>query len=453
MVLNPVNATIPFTPREDVPSASASKSTLVSQMDTDQRSLFYFAVFDGHGGSNTADYLTANLDRHIEECTPDIIPGVVRSLRQLGGYFRNFYPSYLKPYLTRNFDQLLSATKSSQLDDQPFNKSKESLVRSMNFSPHLNTVEEQDENAASFKAQVAKQTGEETTEQKHFKWLRRKQLTNDISCTHHHAPFESPTMARTKAGLTSSASATGGDNPKQPPIPLPPELADDNHPLPPMTLEQRLYLAFLQCDTELIQNKFRDGSTASVVLLQSKGAFWETDADLELVLGHVGDTRVLLCEAPHGQCVQLSTDHHPDATTETDRIRRLSGYVTQDSFGENMFLGRLANTRSFGDVALKPFGVSAEPEVVRRTLKATQAAFLVLISDGISSVMSNQEIVDCVKLESDPTQAATNVLNLAEQLGAEDNCTVLVVRLPAWGTPMPDLSRELREYRWQSEAL
>ncbi|KAF9968730.1 hypothetical protein BGZ73_009157 [Actinomortierella ambigua] len=219
-----------------------------------------------------------------------------------------------------------------------------------------------------------------------------------------------------------------------------------------MSLEQRLSLAFLRCDSELIQKKYRDGSTASVVLLQSKGAFWEAEEDLELVMGHVGDTRVLLCEAPHGECTQLSTDHHPDAIVETERIRKLSGYVTQDSFGENMFLGRLANTRSLGDIALKPFGVSAEPEITRRTLKASQAAFLVLVSDGISSVMSNQEIVDCIKLEQDPTQAAAYLLNLAEQLGAEDNCTVLVVRLPAWGTPMPDLSKDLREHRWQSEA-
>ncbi|ORZ05730.1 phosphatase 2C-like domain-containing protein [Lobosporangium transversale] len=219
-----------------------------------------------------------------------------------------------------------------------------------------------------------------------------------------------------------------------------------------MTLEQRLCLSFLQCDTELIRDKYGDGSTASVVIVQSKGAFWEAKDDLDLILAHVGDTRVLLCEAPRGESIQLTTDHHPDAVMEVERIRKMAAYVSADSFGENMFLGQLANTRALGDIAMKPFGVSAEPELIRRTVKANEAAFLVLISDGISSVMSNQEVVDCVKLESNPTQAAANVLNLAEQLGAEDNCTVMVVKLPAWGTKMPDLSKELREYRWQSEA-
>ena len=104
----------------------------------------------------------------------------------------------------------------------------------------------------------------------------------------------------------------------------------------------------------------------------------------------------------------------------------MAAYISADSFGENMFLGQVANTRALGDVVMKAFGVSAEPELIRRTVKAKEAAFMVLMSDGISSVMSNQEVVDCVKLEGNPTLAAANVLNLAEQLGAEDNCTVLV---------------------------
>jgi protein phosphatase PTC6 len=116
----------------------------------------------------------------------------------------------------------------------------------------------------------------------------------------------------------------------------------------------------------------------------------------------------------------------PNFLVPIDRIRKMAAYVTADSFGENMFLGQLANTRALGDVAMKPFGVSAEPELIRRTIKASEAAFLVLVSDGISSVMSNQEVVDCIKLEENPTQAAANVLNLAEQLGAEDNCTIMV---------------------------
>ncbi|KAF9155478.1 hypothetical protein DFQ26_009716 [Actinomortierella ambigua] len=422
-------------------------------MDADHRTLFYFGIFDGHGGSNTADFLTANLDHFIEDCTPDLVPRVTFRLRQLGGYFRHFVPPSLKSYLPRNFDELYPTTKSSRLGSPPTRKvqlkGKGGRVRPMIFIPHPNATENdqvEDIEALEGESEVA-HAAKETPDVKQSKEPSYQQDSEEQS------PARTPRAAElTELSVhqpTSAASQIDAATPLTP-ASLQPTL--DTQHLPPMTLEQRLSLAFLQCDTELIQKKYRDGSTASVVLLQSKGAFWESDQDLELVMGHVGDTRVLLCEAPRGECVQLSTDHHPDAIVETERIRKLSGYVSRDSFGENMFLGRLANTRSIGDMALKPFGVSAEPEITRRTLLASKAAFLVLISDGISSVMSNQEVVDCVKLEQDPTQAAAYVLNLAEQLGAEDNCTVLVVRLPAWGTPMPDLSKELREYRWQSEA-
>lgn len=94
----------------------------------------------------------------------------------------------------------------------------------------------------------------------------------------------------------------------------------DRHTIPTtMTLEQRLCLSFLKCDTDLIRDKYTDGSTASVVILQSKGAFWETQEDLDLVIAHVGDTRVLLCEAPKGESIQLTTDHHPDAVVESGK--------------------------------------------------------------------------------------------------------------------------------------
>ncbi|KAK3834531.1 MAG: phosphatase 2C-like domain-containing protein [Linnemannia gamsii] len=334
------------------PTANQTSSNTISQVDADQKTLFYFAIFDGHGGSNTADYLTANLDEYIEAAKPNMVPKVIKDLRKLGGYFRNFRPHFLEPFLPADFEKKGSKDAADRKEKQ-------------------------------------KQAAEAA------------------------APTPIPTT---------------------------------------MTLEQRLCLSFLQCDAELIRDKYQDGSTASVVIVQSKGAFWETPDDLDLILAHVGDTRILLCEAPRGESIQLTTDHHPDAVVEADRIRRMAAYVSADSFGENMFLGQLANTRALGDIAMKPFGVSAEPELIRRTVKASEAAFLVLMSDGISSVMSNQEVVDCVKLEESPTQAAANVLNLAEQLGAEDNCTVMIVKLPAWGAKMPDLSKELREYRWQSEA-
>lgn len=80
-------------------------------------------------------------------------------------------------------------------------------------------------------------------------------------------------------------------------------------------------------------------------------------------------------------------------------------------------------------------GVSAEPEIRRTELGASEYAFLTLISDGVSGVMSDQEIVDVVKEAKTPEQGARDVVGFAAEVGAEsggDNCTCIVVRLGGW---------------------
>ena len=44
-------------------------------------------------------------------------------------------------------------------------------------------------------------------------------------------------------------------------------------------------------------------------------------------------------------------------------------------------------------------------------------AFLVLVSDGITDSMSDQEIVDLCRGFSDPTRAASNIVKFAEDVG------------------------------------
>ncbi|KAF9360329.1 hypothetical protein BGX26_009799 [Mortierella sp. AD094] len=460
-------------------------------MDADQKTLFYFAIFDGHGGSNTSDFLTAHLDGYINEAKPEMVPGVVNDLRKLGGYFRTFRPHFLEPFFPSDFEEKYGAKKQLQQRRVQI-KGKGGRIRPMVFIPHPNASEEEQKEDLEFlkgHGTTAESSSrgeghgsgagtspkvdskpieptEETDKKESREWKKTGRDLGEWDKDEYNEDEDSFVIARRKHSNKTSPLPEGTSayfsshrseyenlvirerQPGEEDIKKEPEVSMPST----MTLEQRLCLSFLKCDTELVRDKYRDGSTASAVVVQSKGAFWDTKDDLDLIIAHVGDTRILLCEAPRGECVQLTTDHHPDATIESDRIRKMAAYVSSDSFGENMFLGRVANTRAMGDIAMKPYGVSAEPEIIRRTVKAKDAAFLVLVSDGITGVMSNQEIVDCVKLESDPTNAAANVLNLAELLGAEDNCTVLVVRLPAWGTKMPDLSKDLREYRWQSEA-
>jgi protein phosphatase PTC6 len=73
---------------------------------------------------------------------------------------------------------------------------------------------------------------------------------------------------------------------------------------------------------------------------------------------------------------------------------------------------------------------------------------MVLISDGISSVVSDQEIVDLARGATSPKHAAMRILSFAEEMGSSDNLTAIVLPFIGWGNVNgPDKTRKLREYR------
>ena len=180
--------------------------------------------------------------------------------------------------------------------------------------------------------------------------------------------------------------------------------------------------------------RFKGGSTCSVALVSTPTPmpFWTPSSPSTITAAHVGDTRILLCRVSDGLAVPLTTDHHPSAPMEASRLRRYAATFVTDSFGEER-MGGLANTRAFGDVASKAIGVSAEPQITTTQVAPGEYSFLVLVSDGGSGTLSDQEIVDIVKEARTPDQASRDVTGYATEVGDEgDNATCLVVRLGGW---------------------
>lgn len=198
------------------------------------------------------------------------------------------------------------------------------------------------------------------------------------------------------------------------------------------------------------------------------------------------DTKILLCHKPTGKVETLTEKHHAEARVEAARLRRLGGRLVADSFGEARWMGAIENTRgfvvflglqpvtntlwnSFGDGDWKPSGVTAEPEVTshvlngqfmgdsqehRLTFAGEDYAYMILVTDGLTSLMSNQEIVDLGRDAMDPTRAAATIVHFAEDLGAQDNCTCIVVPLAGWGNVGGNDDTEARrEYRRQQAGL
>jgi protein phosphatase PTC6 len=224
-----------------------------------------------------------------------------------------------------------------------------------------------------------------------------------------------------------------------------------------MTLEQRLTLGFLQTDLAFLKQNPRDtsGACASVAMIISNDnlPFWDS-RNAEIHIAHVGDTKILLCHCETGHAFTMTPEHHPNSTVESDRLRKFAHVFATDAFGEERF-GLLANTRAFGDARMKKMGVSAEPDVtaVKLGSGAEEYAFIVLCTDGITGVMSSQEIVDIIKGVKEPADAAKEVISFAESLGTDDNSSCLVVRLSGWGADMPDLTRDMRDWKLANEGI
>jgi protein phosphatase PTC6 len=200
--------------------------------------------------------------------------------------------------------------------------------------------------------------------------------------------------------------------------------------------------------------RFVGGSTASVALISTPTPtpFWHPASPSTIVVAHVGDTRIILCNTATGLAKPITTNHHPSSPVEGTRLRRYAATFVTDSFGEERMSG-LANTRAFGDMRSKRIGVSAEPEILRIELPPAEYSFMVLVSDGVSGTLNDQEIVDVVKEAKTPEQGARDVVSFATEVSKEgDNATCLVVRLGGWerrseGGMGSMATKEVRDFR------
>ncbi|KAL9675784.1 hypothetical protein QQ045_003990 [Rhodiola kirilowii] len=144
----------------------------------------------------------------------------------------------------------------------------------------------------------------------------------------------------------------------------------------------------------------------------------------------------------------LSVDHKPDREDEYARIEAAGGKVIQWN-GYRVF-GVLAMSRSIGDIYLKP-SIIPDPEVmfIPRT---KEDECLILASDGLWDVMSNEEACDIARrrilmwhkrndgpllstergvngIDPAAQYAAEHLSNRALQKGSKDNITVIVIDL------------------------
>ncbi|CAA0821258.1 Probable protein phosphatase 2C 33 [Striga hermonthica] len=166
------------------------------------------------------------------------------------------------------------------------------------------------------------------------------------------------------------------------------------------TLRDSFLKAFKVMDKELRMYSnidcFCSGTTAVTLVKQGQ----------DIVIGNVGDSRAVL--GTRGQnnlltAVQLTVDLKPNLPAEEERIRKCKGrvFALKDEpdvarvWLPNLNSPGLAMARALGDFCLKDFGLISVPEISYRRI-TDEDEFVVLATDGIWDVLSNEEVVKIV---------------------------------------------------------
>ncbi|KAJ6333006.1 hypothetical protein OIU77_008959 [Salix suchowensis] len=142
----------------------------------------------------------------------------------------------------------------------------------------------------------------------------------------------------------------------------------------------------------------------------------------KLVVANVGDSRVVICK--NGVAIQLSVDHEP--STEREDIENRGGFVLTFPGDVPRVDGQLAVARAFGDKNLKEH-LSSEPDVAMEMID-DETDCIILASDGLWKVMSNQEAVDTIKNIKDARSAAKRLTEEALNRNSSDDISCVVVK-------------------------
>ncbi|XP_058096833.1 probable protein phosphatase 2C 10 isoform X2 [Magnolia sinica] len=157
----------------------------------------------------------------------------------------------------------------------------------------------------------------------------------------------------------------------------------------------------------------RGGSTAVTAILINGQKLW---------VANVGDSRAVLAKGR--DAIQMTTDHEPN--TERGSIETRGGFVSNMPGDVPRVNGQLAVSRAFGDKSLKSH-LRSDPDIKDADIDHN-TDLLILASDGLWKVMSNEEAVTLARKIKDPQAAAKQLTAEALNRESKDDISCVVVR-------------------------
>ena len=132
----------------------------------------------------------------------------------------------------------------------------------------------------------------------------------------------------------------------------------------------------------------------------------------QITIAHVGDSRAYFIY-PDGRVEPLTRDH-----SLVKRLEEL-GHITADEAVNYPHRNVLYRALGQGEIL--------DPDIF--TLGFAQPGYLMLCSDGLWSVLTEQDIIHAVNEASSLQRACQNLVNAANAAGGPDNISVILVQL------------------------
>jgi len=179
---------------------------------------------------------------------------------------------------------------------------------------------------------------------------------------------------------------------------------------------RRLKLAAGETPAELLAQATQRANKALLDHRQTKGDLGSTVTTALVVgdvatIGNVGDSRAYLLRA--GRLGQITRDH--------SLVARLveTGRITPEE----------ARTHPQRNMIYRSLGDKPEVEVDIFTSKLERGDVLLLCSDGLWEMVTDDEILRIIESARDPQKACDALIEAANRAGGEDNIGVIVVEM------------------------
>ncbi|MBA0866911.1 hypothetical protein Goshw_025560 [Gossypium schwendimanii] len=210
----------------------------------------------------------------------------------------------------------------------------------------------------------------------------------------------------------------------------------------PLDIEKAVTRSFMETDAAFakscsLESALASGTTALTAMIFGRS----------LLVANAGDSRAVLSRC--GTAIEMSKDHRPCCMKERRRIESLGGFID-----DGYLNGQLGVTRALGNwhlEGMKEIGerigpLSAEPELKMITL-TKEDEFLIIGSDGIWDVFTNQNAVDFTRRRlqehNDVKLCCKEMVGEAIKRGATDNLTVVLVSFHL-EPPLPSIIQRAR---------